>query len=94
MGLYWVFFGVVLSYLLFLVIYLLGQWQTLKNGERLSFICWIITMVLVTITLWLTIETSQEIRIIQQEVITEKKRSEKATKGTIRLFETTFQIKQ
>lgn len=71
---YWVFFGVVLLFLLFLVIYLLDHWQSLNTRQRSSLIFTTLTMIFVGITAWIGIETNEKLMSYQQQELTNQKR--------------------
>lgn len=60
----WVMFG---QDFLFLVIYLLDHWQALSKKQRATFLCNIITMMIVVITAWTAIETTQRLELMQQQ---------------------------
>lgn len=63
---YWVLFGTVFLFLLFLVICLLNHWQRFDRKQRAGYVCDIVTMVLVAINVWITIET--HISLEQQQI--------------------------
>lgn len=63
----WVIFGLVILFLLFLVVYLLDHWQTFDVKQRTSFICNIVTMMIVALTAWTSIGTTQRLQLSQQQ---------------------------
>lgn len=65
---YWVLFGTVFLFLLFLVIRLLNHWQRFDRKQRAGYVCDIVTMVLVAITVWITIETSISLKQQQEKL--------------------------
>lgn len=65
---YWVLFGIVFSFLLFLIIYLLDHWTRLDRKQRAVYVCNIVTMLLVSFTAWITIEISMSLRQQQEKL--------------------------
>lgn len=65
---YWVLFGTVFLFLLFLVIRLLNHWQRFDRKQRAGYVCDIVTMVLVAITVWITIETRISLKQQQEKL--------------------------
>ena len=60
----WGLFALAFLFLLLLIIYVLDHWQQLNRNQRVSSICNIITMVLVSLTAWVMIQTSM---LVHQE---------------------------
>lgn len=71
---YWVFFGLIVSFLLFLMIYVLDHWQSLNKSQRTSIIFTILTMIFVGVTAWIGIETNEKLMSYQQLELTNQKR--------------------
>ena len=57
----WVLFGLAFLFLLFLIIYVLDHWHQLNRNQRVSSICNIITMILVSLTAWVMVQTSMQV---------------------------------
>ena len=65
---YCVLFGIVFSFLLFLIIFLLDHWTRLDRKQRAVYVCNIVTMLLVSFTAWITIEISMSLRQQQEKL--------------------------
>lgn len=63
----WIFFGLMVLCLLFLVIYLLDHWKVLDRKQRTSFICNIITILGIVIIGWSMFKTNQKLEMVQQQ---------------------------